>query len=435
MGASMAWLRITVVAVAVAFALELAAALPLRAEVVEEVPRDAFRNLERVAPRAFHRYRGIVDPLGQLDPFVSLRGGTVQLRYDRSSPWRTLVPAAEPISSAEVDPLPADAEVSLSGLRVALDPGHRGGAWSREERRHITVGPGPAVREGDLTHAVAVQLAAMLRERGAEVWITRGAPPARPFPQELFSGYDAALEARQWASELQHVRALAPVAQWQDTRLGRLALPFFLRQLPVMAPFELYNRYELRRRSELAAELEPHVTLSLHFNVARDPLTNGIIVFLLGNFVHNELNTPSQRYYALRALTSGELEHARPLAISLGRALQRELGIGPLSEPSEHPLGVAKKIPIAPEDGVFARNLALLRRTPGIVLLVEGPCMNAVGEFERLQQRDTRLPDGTPTSSRTTQYARAVLRALLTHADALRSVPRVSGDASASRAR
>ncbi len=386
---------------------------------MEEVPRQAFRALETVTPRALERYRHTVDPLGQLDPYLSVEGDAVRIRYDADSPWRDLEPLEEPAVAGPIAPVSTNADGSLAGLRVALDPGHRGGAWSIDERRHITVGPGPAVREGDLTYAVALQLAQMLRDRGAEVLLTRGPPPDRRFPRGGFPEYDPLTEARQWASELQHLSALESVTQWLGSPLGALALPFFVRQLPLMSPFKLYNRYELRRRSQLAEAFAPHVTLSLHFNVARDPLTNGVIVFLLGNFVRDELATPSQRYYALRALSSGALERARPLAISLGRALQEELALGPLSEPSEHPLGVAKKIPVAPEDGVFARNLALLRRTPGVVLLVEGPCMNAVGEFERLQARDVKLPDGRWSSSRTTQYARAVFRALLTHRESL----------------
>ncbi|MEM6730459.1 MAG: hypothetical protein AAF658_02820 [Myxococcota bacterium] len=381
--------------------------------------KSQFRELTSVDLNAFRRFRRTTDPLEQLDRFIRFDGEALQVRID--GPWQTLrgTGAGSGSPAAPPDPSPIHEVRDLRGLRIVLDPGHRGGAWSHEEDRHIAVGPGPAVREGDIAYAVAVQLQRMLEVRGAKVRMTRGPAPARPFPSGQLAGYDPLVEAAQWSTELAHVAALEPVARWRHTSIGRWAAPFFVRALTTVSPFKLYNRYELRRRAEIAAQFDPHVTLSLHFNVARDPLTNGIIVFVLGNFLHNELATASQRYYALRALTSGALEPARRLGVTLGRAMQQELDLPALSEPSDSPVGLAKKIPLAPEDGVFARNLAMLRRTPGVVLLLEGPCMNAVGEFERLQRGDVQVEGLGVVSERTTQYARAVVRGLAAHRDAL----------------
>ncbi|MEL6543421.1 MAG: hypothetical protein AAFQ82_02275 [Myxococcota bacterium] len=395
----------------------------LRSEIpltpAEELPPEDFAQLRTVDLDAFRRYRALVDPLGQLDPYIRSSAQGIEIRQGKDAPWIPLAPVAVPTAARELELYSFDAATRLDGLRIAIDPGHRGGAWSKTEGRHIRVGPGAPVREGDLSWSTAVQLAEMLRARGAQVRLTRSAPPRRDFPRGRFRGYAPKLEASQWALELSKSPRFAPASQWLNTPLGKLAAPFFVASLPRWAPFKLYNRYELRERSRRAESFSPHVTLSLHYNVSRDPLTNGVIVFVLGNFVANELATASQRYYALRALSSGVLAKARPLAISLGRAMQEELQLEPLSEPSQHPPGIAKKLPLAPEDGVFARNLALLRRTAGLVLLLEGPCMNAVGEFDRLQRRDVRLADGSWTSSRTTAYARAVVRALATHRDAL----------------
>ncbi|MEO1482322.1 MAG: hypothetical protein AAFU77_09475 [Myxococcota bacterium] len=385
---------------------------PAQALGLEEVDPRALETLTHAVAEPVQTFRPILDPLGQLSPFLDIRPDGVFVRYSVAEPWRRLSPKAAPVVAAR-DPVPMKTirGQPLAGLRIALDPGHRGGAWSETEERHVQVGPGPPVREGTLTYAVAVDLRRQLRRLGAEVMLTRGAPPKRDFPQELLPGYDPELEARQWIGELVHSRrfrhlarfARWPAAQWFERLIART--------LVQLAPVKVYNRYELRRRSQLAEAFQPHVTLSLHFNVARDPLTNGVIVFLLGNFLHQELATRSQRFYALRALLSGDLPRAAAVAQTLGRALQQELNVPALSEPSDSPIGRAKKIPVAAEDGVFARNLALVRRTPGLVLLVEGPCMNAVGEFEKLQR--------TPRA-RTSAYARAVVRALVTQVALLR---------------
>src|SRR5882724_5735249 len=61
----------------------------------------------------------------------------------------------------------------LSGLRIALDPGHLGGKWAKMEERWFQVGNAQSVQEGDLTLKVARLLAPRLRELGAKVLVVR----------------------------------------------------------------------------------------------------------------------------------------------------------------------------------------------------------------------------------------------------------------------
>ena len=60
-------------------------------------------------------------------------------------------------------------EKPLSGLKIALDPGHLGGSWAKMEERWFQVGNSKPVQEGDLTLQVARLLARRLREHGAKV--------------------------------------------------------------------------------------------------------------------------------------------------------------------------------------------------------------------------------------------------------------------------
>src|SRR5204863_7956355 len=64
---------------------------------------------------------------------------------------------------------PAKAEKPLSGLKIALDPGHLGGNWAKMEERWFQVGDSQPVEEGDLTLRVARLLAPRLRKLGARV--------------------------------------------------------------------------------------------------------------------------------------------------------------------------------------------------------------------------------------------------------------------------
>src|SRR5438046_7578458 len=67
----------------------------------------------------------------------------------------------------------AKADKPLSGLRIALDPGHLGGKWARMEERWFQVGNTQPVQEGDLILKVERLLSPRLRELGAKVLFVR----------------------------------------------------------------------------------------------------------------------------------------------------------------------------------------------------------------------------------------------------------------------
>jgi len=68
---------------------------------------------------------------------------------------------------------PARQEKPLSGLRIALDPGHLGGKWAKMEERWFQVGESQPVKEGNLALKVARILAPRLKELGAKVLFVR----------------------------------------------------------------------------------------------------------------------------------------------------------------------------------------------------------------------------------------------------------------------
>ena len=61
----------------------------------------------------------------------------------------------------------------LSGLKIALDPGHIGGEWAKMEERWFKMGDTPPVEEGEMTLRVAKMLAPKLRALGARVSFVR----------------------------------------------------------------------------------------------------------------------------------------------------------------------------------------------------------------------------------------------------------------------
>ena len=151
------------------------------------------------------------------------------------------------------------------------------------------------------------------------------------------------------------------------------------------------------------------MTLSIHYDFTEAD-DNGVLVFMPGNFVEGDLATASQRFWAFRRVLDGSLEESRRLAGAMGRALMRRFDLPALAPAHDRETGAYWR-PVDPDRGVFARNLAILRRTPGIVLLLEGPCVNQTQEYQRLQGTEVEV-DGRRYPQRVRQYAEAVLEGL-----------------------
>ncbi|MEY3894759.1 MAG: hypothetical protein RLZZ214_278, partial [Verrucomicrobiota bacterium] len=131
---------------------------------------------------------------------------------------------------------PAAAENPLTGLRIAIDPGHIGGNWAKMEERWFTVGTGTPVQEGDMTLHVAKLLKPRLEALGATVTLVRETlEPVTPIRPE----------------------ALLSLAQDSPTTESpqRLAERLF------------YRTAEIRARADLVNQvIKPDLVLCLHFN-------------------------------------------------------------------------------------------------------------------------------------------------------------------------
>jgi N-acetylmuramoyl-L-alanine amidase len=334
----------------------------------------------------------LIDPRGLLRPYLVLHPDAADVHLAPGTPAVKI--AFAPASTATPPPL----------RRIALDPGHSGGAWSELESRHIVQAGGAPVREGDLTWATGRIIERRLRAAGRDVQLLRGPPPTATTVPEANSGFDLPTELGLWLAEndKRDRRWLSPYTWW---RLRRQAAEASETRL-----FELYTHYELRRRAAAAAAFGSDVTLSLHYNACHGD-ANGVLAFVHGNVLPGELATASQRFWALRRVFDGTLPEATALARRLLAALMHHFDLPALPHESLSP-SERRWWPVAPEIGLYARNLAVLRRTPGLAILVEGPCVNQPEEYARLQQADVEV-DGRRYPSRVQQYADGVLEALL----------------------
>jgi N-acetylmuramoyl-L-alanine amidase len=365
---------------------------------LEELAPDRYAELARFSDtrtrREIETALRLVDPEGALAPYLALQDTGLEVRLaptDRAPAVRVGLRAS---------PLPPGA---WPRQRIALDPGHAGGAWSQIEQRHVTRDGGPPVREGDLNWATARLVERDLVASGRSVRLTRPPPPTAPFTIGSDPRFDPKREARLWLAEHRsEIPWLAPYWAWGLWREGR--------SLPGTMPFELYTRHDLRGRAAAADAFSADLLVSLHHDWCHDD-SNGIFVFVVGSFARSELVTASQRFWALRRVLDGSLDRSARLAGNVARALMQKLDLPALS-PAYVAQNFSGWLAVDPTVGVYARNLAMLRRAPGVAIVTEGPCMNEAAEYQRLQGQELEL-DGRRYPARVRAYADAVVEGLL----------------------
>jgi N-acetylmuramoyl-L-alanine amidase len=333
----------------------------------------------RVTRDELEKSLAIIDPRHQLDPFIAIGERSLSV-YRRAGRNDLIIEVMLRTTPAKQPP----------SRTLVIDPGHWGGTWSALEQRHVTVAGGAPVREGDITLSTALRV----RAKVPEVRLTRTRIASGDFPENTRPEYDARRESRISVSE-SHGTTLP----WPTLADAIRLWPYRHQQ----EPFPLYTHYDLRARDMGVHDDEAFV--SIHYNVASADQTNGIMAFVYGNALDGELMNVSQRYWAIRHALDGYLPASIELATAFARAMQRRMAL-PALAPS-HRDDKANKIVLDELAGVHARNLAVLRRAPGVAVLLEGPCMNAGEEYHRFISERISV-DGVAIPARAEEYADAI---------------------------
>lgn len=292
-------------------------------------------------------------------PFADWRDSPLPAELRRASRtdaperyWRT----AEAIREAR-----APEAAPLAGLKVALDPGHVGGAWARADERFFQLRDKPPVREGDLALDVARAARQRLRELGADVALLRerAAPVARFAPEEK-----ARLTGRAMAGDA-------------SAREAAAELDYAARELKARA-----------RRVNRA--IRPDVLLSLHIDAAPWPdpeapalvETNRSHALIYGAVMPSELDRPDQRRRLRRKLLNGSGPPEAALGRALGRALESGFGLPPAHYEGRNAVALHGAGGYA-----WARNLLILRRARCPAAMIEPFMANSEAGFAAIQER------------------------------------------------
>jgi N-acetylmuramoyl-L-alanine amidase len=327
------------------------------------------------------------------------------LRFAKNDVARNPVPRlwrpAKSLPSAKL-------ETPLSGLRIALDPGHLGGKWAKMEERWFRVGNSEPVEEGDLTLRVARLLAPRLRKLGAKVFFVRNSSePITPKRPDDFKQLARKILIK---NGVPHPRpdVLDPndpdkeqTIRWQSEIL-------------------FYRYSEIRRRATLVNfKLHPDLVLCLHFNAESwgDPNNptlidaNHLHLLVNGSYLQDELDLDDERFEMIRRLLSRAYDEELPLADAIAGAMSRETGLPPYEYPTAN-----STTKVGTSGYVYARNLLATRLYRCPVVYCEPYVMNSNDAFARIQAGDydgTRNVNGVERKSIFREYADSVVDGLV----------------------
>ena len=327
------------------------------------------------------------------------------LRFARNDASRNPVPRLwHPAKSLP----PAKADKPLSGLRIALDPGHLGGNWAKMEERWFQVNSSSPVQEGDLTLRVALLLAPRLRELGAKVFFVRNSnePITVKRPDDF----------------LELARKILIKNGVPHPRIDILDANDPEKEQTIRWQSEiLFYRYsEIRRRAALVNfRLHPDLVLCLHFNAEGwgDPNnptlidTNHLHLLVNGSYLEDELELDDERFEMIRRLLSRAYDEELPLADAIAGAMARETGLPPYEYPTAN-----STTKVGTTGYVYARNLLATRLYRCPVVYCEPYVMNSNDAFARIQAGDyegMRNVDGVERKSIFREYADSVVDGLV----------------------
>jgi len=296
----------------------------------------------------------------------------------------------------------------LSGLKIALDPGHLGGEWAKMEERWFQVDDSKPVQEGDLTLRVSRLLATRLRELGAKVSFVRNSdePTTGKRPGDF----------RELARKILIKNGVPqPRADVLDP-----TDPTKEQTIRWQSEILFYRYSEIRRRAALVNfKLHPDLVLCLHFNAEgwgdpNDPtLTdlNHLHLLVNGSYLADELEFDDERFEMIRRLLSRAYDEELPMADTIAVAMARETGLPPYAYPTTN-----STTKIGASGYVYARNLLATRLYRCPVVYCEPYVMNSKDVFARIQAGDyegNRSIDGVERKSIFREYADSVADGLL----------------------
>ncbi len=281
--------------------------------------------------------------------------------------------------------IPSSVMKPLSGIRVAIDPGHIATdmKMAKIEGRFIdmTLESGEKInlREGDLTLTTAYVLKDSLEKYGAEVFLTR---------TSIGNKGASNVSYQSWKSK--HL----PNKLREHRKLTKKQLLHILYHSPES---KIYRDYYLQDDLEVRANkinyFKPDVTVVLHYNAdelnvgwKKPSQRNFSMVFVPGSFMRKELSTKRDRYDFLRILISDNTKDSYFLSKFIMQQFVDYLKVPAVNNTNEP--RYLKNVAMPLGNGIYARNLRLCRLLNSPMCYGEPLLQDNINELKALNDND-----------------------------------------------
>ncbi|HVF72876.1 MAG TPA: hypothetical protein VM940_14835 [Chthoniobacterales bacterium] len=360
--------------------------------------------------RGVYCTRGLSEDLIRVDPdgacILMDRDAQTWFRLRFAKSEKSRRPATHSWRGAGALPEPGKAE-PLRGIRIALDPGHIGGAWSKTEERWFKAGEAAPIEEGEMTLRVAKMVAEKLQTMGATVsFVRQKTEPVTPYrPAHFLETARAVLKANGIENPRENFDDPADPLKDQTVRWQSELL--------------FYRVSEIRERARLVNEkLRPDVVLCLHFNAEawgdeRNPTLidkNHLHLLVNGSYLPAELEFDDERFEMMHRLLSRTYDEELKIADTAATAMAKATGLPPYQYTTDN------VVKAGTSGYVYARNLVATRLYQCPVVYYEPYVMNSVDVVARVEAGDyegTRIVNGAERRSIYREYVDGVVNGLL----------------------
>jgi len=301
-------------------------------------------------------------------------------------------------------------DLPLSGIRIALDPGHLGGDMETAmmEGKFVRIqnsdGSITEFNEGNLVFNTATILAKKLEAQGAKVFITK--------KRKGLSAFDITYDEWLKTSFQKELKNAFDVEKLSQQEYDLLKASNDKKEI-----FEsFFKRLDIEERARKINAFRPDLCLVLHYNVDEEnyferdrelqlmqptPANYGM-VFIPGSFLKNELSKVEERIELMRLLLTNDLATSLRFNSFIMHSIVENLQVPPISEDSE--MGYISRASVyTGVPGVFSRNLALTRMVHAPICYTEPLCQDNEIEYKR-------LADGSRTKEVAEAYFKGIMQ-------------------------
>lgn len=298
---------------------------------------------------------------------------------------------------------------TLSGIRIAIDPGHTAGDLKQAqlEQKIVNIEVQDKKKsklisfyESELAFDTATILADWLRKDGANVFVTKKAKGMTAF----------SLSFQDWKKKAM------PAALKHAYKTGKISKKYKEHLQTKASDEEIFHKFfvkrELNERARLINNFHPHITIIIHYNILPDQTfwqskgtrigitpINYSLSFVPGGLESNYMKTPEDRIQLLRLLLTNDLKNSIDFCSDIQHSFAEVLKVPAFT-------GRQKGWLQTEVAGIYARNLRLTRRVYGTLCFGESLLQNNKDEYQALSKKDA-VYRGKKISQRILDNARA----------------------------